>query len=208
RKGALNMRRGWLLAVLVGPAYLLGQAWVLPKGQGIVTLAYQNIYVHNHVDTSGVPVDVGHIFSDAVGLDLDYSLTDKLAARVSLPYAAGKYVGDYPHPSWVDNGNFHSTFQDFGIDVRYNIWQRPLLITPFFHAVIPSHGYEYFAHAAAGTDRHEYHAGVNLARRLNPFLPKAYAQARYSYAFVEEDVGVKPNRSNFEYQVGYFLKPR
>jgi hypothetical protein len=50
--------------------------------------------------------------------------------------------------------------------------------------------------------------GTNFGRRLNPILPKAYLQARYSYAFVERIVGISPNRSNAEVQPGYFLTRR
>jgi len=31
---------------------------------------------------------------------------------------------------------------------------------------------------------------------------------RYSYAFVEHILGIAPNRSNVEVQLGYILKPR
>jgi hypothetical protein len=82
------------------------------------------------------------------------------------------------------------------------------VITPFFRAVVPSNNYPYFAHAAAGRDLHEYQLGANVGRRLNPILPRAYLQARYSYAFVERIVGIAPNRSNAELQIGYFLTHR
>ena len=198
---------GSLLFSLLVPSCLMAQAWVFPKGEGAVSLSYQNLYVTHHVDSTGLALDRGHIFADSVSLDVEYSLTNRLAARVSLPYVASSYVGDHPH-TWLDNGDYHSTFQDYGVDVRYNVSQRPLVITPFFRAVIPSHSYEYFAHSAVGMRLHEYHLGTNVGRRLNPFLPKGYVQASYSYAFVERIVGIAPNRSDVEFQVGYFLKPR
>lgn len=45
-------------------------------------------------------------------------------------------------------------------------------------------------------------------RGWDPVLPKAYLQARYSYAFVERVLGIAPNRSNTEFELGYFLTPR
>jgi hypothetical protein len=82
------------------------------------------------------------------------------------------------------------------------------VLTPFFRTISPSHSYEYFAHSAVGRGLHEYQTGINLGRRLNPVLPKAYIQARYSYAFVERILGIAPNRSNVEGQLGYIVKPR
>jgi hypothetical protein len=81
-------------------------------------------------------------------------------------------------------------------------------LTPFFRAVIPSHGYQYFAHSAVGRDQREFHLGANFGRRLNPVIPKAFVQARYSYAFVERVLGIAPNRSDTEFQLGYFLTRR
>ena len=73
---------------------------------------------------------------------------------------------------------------------------------------VPSHSYEYFAHSAVGRDQREYHLGTNFGRRLDPVLPKAFLQARYSYAFVERVLGISPNRSDVEFTLGYFLTPR
>jgi hypothetical protein len=187
---------------------LSAQAWLSPKGEGTVSLSYQNISVHDHAYANVGNVDIGHILSHAFTLDADYSITNRLAVRIALPYAAGKYDGSKPHQLPIDDGDYHPTFQDFTIDLRYNLTRRPVLLTPFFRAVIPSHDYEYFAHSAVGRDLREYHAGLNVGRRLNPILPKAYFQARYAYAFVEKVVGISPNRSNAEFQLGYFVKPR
>jgi hypothetical protein len=94
------------------------------------------------------------------------------------------------------------------IDLRYQVTKRRMVLTPFFRAAIPSNSYTYFAHSAVGRDLREYHMGMNFARRLNPVLPKAYLQARYSFAFVEPVQGIAPNRSNVEAQLGYFLSRR
>jgi len=141
-------------------------------------------------------------------VDTDYSLTNKLALRVALPYIFGKYMGQFPHSLTVDDGAYHSTFQDFTADLRYNVSQRPVVFTPFVRLVLPSHGYEQFAHAGVGRDVREYHIGINLGRRLDPILPKAFIQAQYSYAFVQPILDISPNRSDVQAQLGYFLTPR
>lgn len=197
-----------LYSFLVITSCLSAQAWLLPQGEGTVSLSYQNLYVHDHAFSLGDAHDVGHILSHALFLDVDYSLTDRLAVRFAVPYVVGKYYGPRPHQLPLDDGTYHSTFQDFTFDVRYNVSRRPVVFTPYFRAVIPSNNYPYFAHSAAGRDLREYHLGANFGRRLDPILPKAYLQARYSYAFVERVLGIAPNRSNAEFQLGYFLTPR
>ena len=100
--------------------------------------------------------DIGHILSHALTLDVDYSLTDKLAVRVAVPFIAARYYGPTPHQLPMDDGTYHSTFQDFTTDVRYNLTKRRVVLTPFFRVVIPSNSYTYFAHSAAGRDQREY----------------------------------------------------
>jgi hypothetical protein len=190
------------------PFSLPAQAWLFPKGEGAVTVSYQNTYVRDHVSFDGQAFDkFGDINSHSMTVDTDYSITDRLAVRVSLPYVFGKYKGParFLHSLPVDDGDYHSTFQDFTTDLRYNVSQRPVVLTPFVRVVVPSHGYEYFAHAAVGRDLREYHIGINAGRRLNR---RTFLQAQYSYAFVERVLDMSPNRSNIEAQVSYFLTPR
>ena len=196
------------LVLLLASASLCAQAWLYPKGEGAVTQSYQNLWTTQHAYSNVGDIDIGHIVAHATALDFDYSVTDRLAVRVALPYIFSEYSGPRPHPTWIDNSGYHSTFQDFTFDVRYNLSKNPVVLTPLFRAVIPSHSYEFFAHSAVGRDLHEYQTGINFGRRLNPLLPKAYVQARYSYAFVERILGIAPNRSNVEGQLGYIVKPR
>ena len=197
-----------LLSFVVFPSFLSAQAWLFPKGEGTVSLSFQNLYVRDHAFSKGEADDRGQIFSHVLTTDVDYSLTGRLAARIALPYVAGKYSGLRPHQIPIDNGTYHSTFQDVRVNLRYNLSKRPAVITPFFEAVIPTHRYESFGHSAVGRDQREYRVGANFGRGLGPVLPKAYLQARYSYAVVERILGIAPNRSDTEFQFGYFLTPR
>ncbi len=47
-----------------------------------------------------------------------------------------------------------------------------------------------------------------MGRRLDPILPKAYFQTQYSYAVVQNTLGVHPNRSRVNAEFGYFLTKR
>src|ERR1700692_1371796 len=134
------MRAVKLLALL--PALtipLFAQAWLSPKGDGVVTILYQNDIERLHAFGDGRTKDRGHTYLDAVFVNTDFSLTDRLAVSVSLPYIAGRYVGVNPHllvrgdPETevaLDNGNYHGSLQDFRFNVRYALSQRALKITP------------------------------------------------------------------------------
>lgn len=190
------------------PFSLSAQAWLAPKGEGTVSISYQRTFSPYHLDLHGTRFDKGSITLHSMTVDTDYSLTNKLALRVALPYMFGKYTGTVGHSFPVDDGAYHSTFQNFTADLRYNVSQKPVVFTPFVRVVLPSHGYEQLAHAAVGRDVREYHVGINLGRRLDPILPKAFIQAQYSYAFVQRILDISPNRSEVQAQFGYFLTPR
>lgn len=206
-----------LVPFVILPCSLRPQAWLSPKGQGTVSLLYQYGFDRYHAMSQSEAVDRGHIFMQALMLDVDYSLTERLAVRVALPAIAGKYKGSEPHvfvrnqPQTqvpIDDGRYHGGFQDFRFDVRYNLSQKKLMVTPFFHAIIPSRDYPTLGHGAVGTDQREYRMGANLGRRLDPFLPRAYVQARYAFGLVQQVVNVAPKRSYAEFQLGYIVSRR
>src|SRR5580704_8293569 len=144
---------------------VLAQAWLSPKGDGVVTALYQNDIERLHSFSDGRTKDRGHTTLDGMFANTDFSFTDKLAVSISMPFIAGKYVGPFPHllvrgdPSTavaIDDGNYHGGFQDFRFNVRYALSQRDLKIAPFFQAALPSHDYPTLGHGATGFDESEY----------------------------------------------------
>ena len=207
-----------LLLLFLLPCSSQAQAWLSPKGDGVVSVLYQNNIERLHTFSDGRTKDRGHTYFDGLIINADLSLTDRLAVSVSLPFIAGKYVGPFPHllvrgqPNTaldLDNGNFHSGFQDFRFNVRYAVTRRELKIAPFFQVVLPSHNYPSFGHSAIGFDAREYRVGVNIGRRLNPILPKAFVQAQYAFGFSPViAANLAPKRSYGELQLGYLLNRR
>jgi hypothetical protein len=197
---------------------VLAQAWLSPKGDGVVTVLYQNDIERLHSFSDGRTKDRGHTSLNGIFINTDLSLTDKLAVSVGMPFIAGKYVGPFPHllvrgdPNTavaLDDGNYHGGFQDFRFNVRYALSQRDLKIAPFFQATIPSHAYPTFGHAASGFDESEYRVGVSVGRRLNPILPKAFVQGQYAFGMSPVvAANIAPKRSYAELQLGYLLSRR
>jgi hypothetical protein len=200
--------------LLVLPLSLLAQAWLSSQGDGTVSIQYQNGInrLHAYGDQTK---DRGPTYFDSALLSSDFSLTDRLAVSVSLPFIEAKYAGSFPHvlvrgdPSTVvatDNGEFHGGFQDFRLNVRYALTGGALKITPLFQATIPSHAYPSFGHAAIGFDEHEYRVGVNVGRRLDPILPKVFVQGQYAFGMTPVvAANIAPKRSYGELQLGYLL---
>ena len=181
------------------------QAWLAPKGEASFGAVYQNIYTRDHLFFDGEPFDGGRIRMKVAVFGLSYSFTDRLAASASVPYASARYDGKAPHTGSVDNGDYHSGFTDLRLDLRYNLFRNPAMITPFVSAIIPTRRYQTFAHAALSSDLHQYLVGVAMGRRLDPILEAGFVQLLYSYAFAEKVLGISHDRSNVDLEVGYFL---
>jgi hypothetical protein len=207
-----------LVCLLAGltPA-LFAQAWVQPRGEGYLSFGYQNWYARNHLQGTGLKADFGHMFTQVLGLSAAYGVTDRLTLTTDLPLVFTLYqpvpgdTGAGPHglrANSVDDGNWHGTVTDIRMEGRFNASLRPLAVTPFFAASIPTHRYETFGHAVPSRDIREYQVGISVGRQLDPILPRAYFDFRYGYSFAQEVLGISPNRSNADLQLGYFLTQR
>jgi hypothetical protein len=187
-----------------------GQALVPPKGDAFASVLFTNMAVDNHF-LPAHRVDVGQIDSNIVLFDLTYGLTDRMAVTVGIPLVTSRYRGAFPHqpgnPEAPDNSEWNSTFSDFRFNVRYNVVRGPVAITPYVGTVLPSHGYEYVAHAAPGKNLRELQFGVAAAGLLDRWVSGLFAQARYGFAVVEESVDIRPNHSSADIEIGYFLSP-
>jgi hypothetical protein len=216
---------------LVAPvAVTRGQAWLSPQGEAYFSLGYGNMFATDHFTFSrapgsppsdSTPVDRGHIRSQTVAAQVGYAITDRFTVQLGIPFTQAKWYRSCdtcgnPHTfadgSTLDDGNFHGSFADFRLEALYQVVRNPVVLTPFFGAVIPSHNYQYFAHSAVGRDLHEYLVGTFFGSSLERILPGGYVQAMYSYAFVEEVLvegigSVHHDRSNGALELGYFLTP-
>jgi hypothetical protein len=207
-----------LVSCVIGlPLCLFSQAWLSPKGEGSASVLYQYGIERLHAFSDGRTKDRGHTYLSGVLFDVDFSVTDDLAVRVSAPYISGKYVGVNGHtlirgrPETAvvsDNGSFHGSLQDFRFDVRYSLRRRALKVVPFFQTTTPSRDYPTLAHAAVGLNLREYRLGTNIGRRLDPILPNAFIQGRYGFGFSQKVAGVARKRSYGEVQFGYFIARR
>ncbi len=198
------------LVVLAGPALfapaVLAQEWVPAKGQGSVSITYENYCNVGHYDVLGRQNTNGGTHSSIVLAQVDYGITGKLGVNVTLPFIASKYTGSETYfvggnltaRGPLDDGTYHGAFQDLRIELRRRFALGPVDAAPFVAVVIPTHGYETVGEAVPGRHRHDFQAGVAAGGAMLPFLPATSLHARYGFAAAELVYGFTHARSNIE----------
>jgi hypothetical protein len=186
------------------------QAWLTPKGEATLSLGFAHSFATEHLDYLGHSASPGDMLWNNVVSDVSYSITDRLAVRLNVPFVISKYDGKFPHTPLagrenLDDGDWHHTFQDLLTEVRFRATKGSLVVTPFATLIVPTHYYEYYGHPAAGRKLVEGQVGVVAGRLLDPILPNAYLQVRYLFAVPEKVLGVSHDRSQVSFDLGYLL---
>lgn len=191
-----------------------GQACLPAAGDGSVSLTYLDMFTSDHLLSSGQTQNRGPTRFNTITAGVQYGITDRLAISAEVPYIASKFTltpGLAPNAhdleSKIDDGRYRATFEDFRGTVQYNVAKGPVVFTPFLEVVIPTHHYPTFGHSAPGKYLREFHVGGDVGRLLDPILPRAYVDLRYTYAFVQDLQGFNLDRNNVNLELGYFLKP-
>lgn len=184
-------------------------------GRGSIALSYQTIEV-NKFDTSVSEVDIGEVLTHSLYLELNYAITDRWVLSAGIPYIRKKYNGPARHDPlmlipprpevpFVDDGNYHSDWQDFLIGASYRWIDSPVIIEPFVNLFLPSHDYPHFAQAAVGQNRWKAEFGAEVTKYM-PFSDWYY-RGGLSYTVVEETLGVNVNHFRVRGEAGYFFTP-
>lgn len=184
------------------------QAWLMPAGEGVASVTYHNVEAKGHFTRTGDRLDLGGSQSQALQILLDYSLTDHVALTLSIPYLWARNGAD-PSPvlghSGIDDGRYHSTWQDWTVGVRRSFLEGPLAASGSIDFVIPSHNYDVRGEAAPGRGLHEMIAAIQAERQ---FESQLYLQAQYGHAFVENDLDISTDRDNLDLEIGLPVSER
>jgi len=195
------------------------QAWVAPQGEGFVGFGFQHTWANEHLSFEGKAVDCGTMRAESLHLLGGFVPIERLGLTVGVAFVATKWTthgspynpnGYKPHGPH-DDGSWHATMEDARLDVRYRLFDEPLLVTPLAGIVFPTHEYVTAGHAGTGRGFVEAPVGLYAGRLLDPLLPDAWLQARYAYTFVEHTQDMETgetlntNRSNLDVELGYFL---
>jgi hypothetical protein len=194
-----------LFAALL-PAPARGQAWTPERGEGAAAITYSNVFVDKHL-INGTPTDLGQISTHVITFDVTYGLTDRMAVSLGVPLVTSRYDGTRPHPTYLDNGTYHTTVSDFQFDVRYKLIEGPVVITPFAGTVVPSHSYEFWAHSAPGRRLRQVQMGLYAASVLDRVIPRLFISGRYSHGFLQQVRDINRRTSQGSIELGYFITP-
>jgi hypothetical protein len=200
-----------VLTVQLWSGMVYGQAWVPARGEGAVSLTYQNYDVVGHFDVQGRKNNNGGTQSHVIVAELDFGLTDTTAFIVSVPFIGSKYTGApvyfvggrETHPGPLDDGTYHGALQDLRVEIRRLLWVGPAAVTPFVGASFPTHDYETVGEAVPGRHRRDVQFGANAGIDLARILPGSYLHGRYAYAIAERTNGFPFTRSNIDVEGGY-----
>jgi hypothetical protein len=204
-RGARHSRAAFFLCALVGSQAIDAQAWLPAQGSFGTSVVFNSVLNLKHYSADGDETDAGHTRSEALGLSLAYSPTDRLMLNVGVPYLRTRYWGDRPHPGEIDNGEQHSTFTDLRISAHYQALLEPFALAPYIAFVTPVTDYETMGHSAPGRGLNETWVGFWIGKNMAQWLSSTYVQARYNYAFVEEVANISHDHSNLDVEVGRFL---
>jgi len=195
-----------LVVFLFTTSTAFAQAWLPAKGEGNVSVLFSNTLSTRHY-LPDVAYDRGHIDANTMLFDVTYGVSDRMAVTVGLPMVTSRYRGSFPHrPITLDDGNWHTSAQDFRLNVRYNAFRGPVHITPFIGSYLPANDYEYFAHAAPGRQLKEMATGVSAGRLFAEL--GLVLQGQYAFNFSQGALDYSRRFSTASVESAYFLTTR
>jgi hypothetical protein len=164
------------------------QAWITPAGEGSIGVFHQLVHSDNHLNFEGRgTTELGTEWFHTVSLDVSYGLRDRLALDGTLVWMATKWSpASTPRPhGTIDDGSYHSAFQDARIVLRYQALLQPLALAPFVAFGAPTNSYETRGHSAFGRALKELQMGVAAGRAIRARTGLVYLHGSASYAISE-----------------------
>jgi len=174
-------------------------------------VTYQNYYVKGHwVGAEGIQTDNGGTHSKSLAAEVDWGLPGSFGLTVGLPFIASKYTGSSVYfvngqkttPGPLDDGSYHSAFQDLHVEGRRMIEFGRVAVAPLAGITIPTHEYVTQGEAVPGRHRTEFEIGASAGADISMWLPSGYVQGRYALAAAEKTDGLPSVRSHIDVEVG------
>jgi hypothetical protein len=212
-----------LLVFAAAPGVALGQAWVGVKNNLNLSLDYTYSPSDQIVESEGQAYDgpgIGSV-NHSVTLAAEYTPIENLAVNASVPIVTTKYFPDaasvFPGHGANDDGNFHSSLQDFKMVARYMVLDnRPIALSPHIGFSIPMANYETQGYASTGRGLKQLHLGLSVGKFFTEGpLQSFYVHLNYEFSLAEKYKTVFPeteaygqNRSDIHTIVGYFISDK
>ena len=207
-------RRAIRSAAIVTLSCLASLAWA-EKGDGSFRIEYQYIRT-GAFDSSIGDIDIGSTDGHAFLLSFNYALTDRWSVTASLPWIRKRHRGALPHDpvadfsnytppdlSLIDDGEYHSDWQDLYLGASYRLTDGPLVLQPFVSVGFPTNDYPFYGHAAVG--RNIWHVPIGVAFSYQPYFSDFRFAGDVAYVFTEKSLGADISHWLMHGEVGYFI---
>ena len=188
------------------------------KGDGSFRVEYQYVRT-GEFDSSVGDIDIGNTDGHTLMFSFDYALSDRMTVRASLPWVKRRHTGALPHDpvaditAWdppnkdlLDDGNYHTDWQDLFVGVSYVVKEGPVTLEPFISIGVPTNDYQFYAHAAVGKGL--WHVPVGVSVHYEPPLSDFYTSGSVAYVIAEKTLGVDVSYWLVGGTFGYFVTPR
>lgn len=204
------------------PSTAAAQAWVNPKGE--LSLSLRSDYQtsdgvwHGSVLVTGLPVNA---FNEA--LNIEYVPVDHLAVSVGLNSNGVRYTGPATIPGQPnailrhgtqDDGSYHWNITDLDADVKYQLYDGAVTLTPIVKLRVPVTDYEQKGYAAAGSHLREGGVGLYLGK-YGLGIEDLVLQAGYTFTYVQKEDGggeateqYRVNRSDVDLSLSYVINEK
>lgn len=197
------------MGVGLDPDRVWAQAWVMPGGEGAVTISHQFIASPVHIDRTGTATrELGRETIHVAVSEVSYGVTDRLTSELTLVGLATRWEGPDRHRHGpLDTGDFHYSMQDMRVAVRYQLLDGSLKVAPFVAFGGPTTDYDSRGHSAFGRHLEEFTVGASVG---GSDAIGAYWQATAAYSIVNdidsEDFNL--DHANADVEVGLAIGSR
>ena len=204
----------WVAATLA-LSQIFSTEVVADAGDAAIGLEYQYIRTGSFATSFG-DLDVGNTDANVFMLSGAYSFTDKLTVYGSLPWIRKRHEGALPHNPLVDfqnfeppdlrlidDGSYHSGWQDIYVGMQYLARDERLTLSPFISYGLPTTNYPFYGHAAIG--RNLWHVPVGVAWSFTPYFDDWFLEGDVAYVFTEKTLDHNVSHWLINLEAGYYL---
>jgi hypothetical protein len=184
------------------------------RGEMALTYQYQRAQnlVSEDFTINSAPITT-HLFDFGVS----YRVNDRWTVNAGLPLISREWKGGPSHnplnivppqydSEFVDDGHFHTFFQDLRLGAAYLLLEDPVSLEVHLEYGIPASDYPFFAASAVGRHLQTIEAGATAAYRP-PFLPW-YFSLRTGYVMTDPVLGVDTDAMRVTADATRFMNER
>jgi hypothetical protein len=177
---------------------------------------YQNQKTRDLVTSHGL-ISGGIVRTQLIDFDVSYRIKDRWTINAGVPLISREWQGGPSHnplrivppqldSEFVDDGEYHTFFQDLRLGASYAVLSEPIAFEPYLEYGIPASDYPFFAASAVGRHQHSIEVGALLAYRP-PFLQWDFSLV-VGHTMTDKVLGYETDAMRVTANAVYFWNPR